>query len=113
MSTLRNKTGKKEEQHMRKMTRGLIAFALNFWPGLGFYFSGSMHNLMRLRLLGLGLASAFLFILPISAVIMHPTPLTNHNFTASELLLPIAIAFTFGILGASVEYAITGEGVKS
>jgi hypothetical protein len=44
---------------------------------------------------------------------MHPTPLINHNFTASELLLPIAIAFTFGIFGASVEYAITGDGVKS
>lgn len=91
---------------MRRWKREIVAFILNLWLGFGFYFSGTVHGIKWLRFLGLGLAAAILFILPISAVIMHPTPLMNYHFTTSELLLPLAIALTFGIIGVCVEYEI-------
>lgn len=91
---------------MRKKTREIVAFILNLWPGLGFYFSGIVHNLKWLRLLGIGLTAAFLFIIPISVAIVHPEPLINYHFTASDLIFPLMIALIFGGFGAAVEYEI-------
>jgi hypothetical protein len=91
---------------VRKKTREIVAFILNLWPGLGFYFSGTVHNLKWLRLLGIGLTAAFLFIIPISVVIVHPEPLINYHFTASDLIFPLMIALIFGGFGAAVEYEI-------
>ena len=88
---------------MKKRTRMIVAFILNLFPGPGFYFSGTIHSLKRLRLFGIGLASAFLILLPTAAVILHPAPLMNYHFTATELLLPTVIALVSGVAGASVE----------
>jgi len=94
---------------MEKKKREIVAFILNLFPGLGFYFSGTVHDLKRLRLLGSGLIAAFLFIIPISVVITNPRPLINYHFTASESLLPSAMALVSGILGASAEHKIKEE----
>lgn len=91
---------------MKKKKREILAFILNLFPGLGFYFSGTVHNLERLRLLGSGLIATFLIMIPLSVVIVNPRPLINHHFTTSELLLPLTIALTFGTLGAGVEHKI-------
>ena len=91
---------------MRKKIRIIIAFILNLFPGLGLYFSGTVHGLKWLRLLGCGLTAAFLLILPITAVTLHPIPLINYHFTASELTLPLAIALVSGTLGAGVEQSL-------
>ena len=88
---------------MKKKTRIIAAFILNLFPGLGFYFSGTIHSLKWLTLFGIGLASAFLILLPTVAVTLHPTPLMNYHFTATELMLPSAIALISGIAGAGVE----------
>ena len=92
---------------MRRKTRVIAAFILNLFPGLGFYFSGSVHSLKWLRLLGSGLIAAFLFIIPITVVILHPYPLINYRFTASELILPSAVALVSGVAGASVEQKLS------
>lgn len=89
---------------VNKITREILAFALNLFPGLGFYFSGTMHNLRRLRILGVTVVAAFLFILPVSAVVVHPRPLMNYHFTTSDMLLPSAIALTSALSGAIVEH---------
>ena len=91
---------------MKKKTREIVAFILNLWPGLGFYFSGTVHNLKWLRLLGVGLIVAFLLIITIGIAIVIPHPLRNYHFTASDLLFPLAIAFIFGIFGAGVEHEL-------
>jgi len=80
-----------------------VALILNFWPGLGFYFSGTVHHLRWLQFLGLGLVVAFLLIITIGIASVIPHPLTNYHFTASELVLPLVVALFFGILGAGVE----------
>jgi drug/metabolite transporter (DMT)-like permease len=95
---------------VRKSAREVVAFVLNLWPGLGFYFSGAVHGVRWLRSLGLGLAAAFLFILPIVVVVLHPTPLMNHHFSASELLSAFAVSSVFGVLGVCLEY---GQGKSS
>lgn len=91
---------------MKKRAREIIAFILNLFPGLGFYFSGTVHNVKWLGLLGIGLTAAFLFIIPISVVIVHPDPLINYHFPTSDLIFPLIIALTFGVFGAGVEYQI-------
>ena len=89
-----------------KITRDVLAFILNLFPGLGFYFSGTVHNLKRLRVLGVTIVAAFLFVIPVSAVIVHPHPLMNYHFTTSDLLLPSAIAFISAISGTIVEHQL-------
>lgn len=90
---------------MKKKTRVIGAFILNFlWPGLGFYFSGTLRNLKWLRLLGLALISAFLLLITVGIAILIPHPLINYHFTASDLPTPLAIAFISGILGTTVEH---------
>ncbi|MDH5787122.1 MAG: hypothetical protein OEZ40_02350 [Candidatus Bathyarchaeota archaeon] len=85
---------------MKKGTREILAFALNFvWPGLGFYFSGWSHHQIWLRAVGIGLIAAFLVILPASVVATIPYPLINYHFTLSDLVLPLAVAFVFALLG--------------
>jgi hypothetical protein len=86
-----------------KKIRITVAFILNLFPGLGLYFSGTIHSLKWLRLLGCGLIAAFLFIITFTAVILHPTPLIMYHFSTSELILPLAITLVSGIIGASVE----------
>lgn len=88
---------------MKKKMRVIVAFILNLFPGLGFYFSGTVHSLKWLRLFGMGLASAFLILLPTVAIILHPTPLINYHFTATELMSPSVIALVSGVAGAGVE----------
>jgi hypothetical protein len=88
---------------MRKKIRIIIAFILNLFPGIGLYFSGTVHSLKWLRFLGCALIAAFLLIIPLTAVILHPTPLINYHLTASELILPSAIALLSGTIGAGVE----------
>lgn len=97
---------------VNKITREIVAFGLNFLPGLGFYFSGTVHNLERLRLLGVTLVAAFLFLIPVSVVIVHPRPLMNYHFTTSDLLLPSAIALISAISGAVVEHQLPKKKVK-
>ena len=92
---------------MKKTAREIVAFILNLFPGLGFYFSGTVHNLKWLRLFGTGLVTVFLFLIPISVVIAHPQPLINYHFTTSELLLPLAVALVFGVLGYGVEQKLS------
>jgi hypothetical protein len=94
---------------MRKKIRVIVAFILNLFPGLGLYFSGTVHSLRWLRFLGCGLIAAFLLIIPFTAVILHPTPLMYYRFTASELILPSAIALVSGILGAGVEQRLNEQ----
>jgi hypothetical protein len=91
---------------MKKRTEEIVAFFLNFFPGLGFYFSGTMHDLKKLRLFGGSLAIACLFLLPIIGVILNPKPLINYHFTMSDMLLPLTIAIVSGFLGAIVEHRI-------
>jgi hypothetical protein len=97
---------------MRKKIRIIIAFILNLFPGLGLYFSGTVHDLKWLRLLGCGLTAALLMIIPSIAVMLHPTPLINYHFTASELTLPLAIALVSGTLGAGVEQSLKEQKEK-
>jgi len=97
---------------MNKIPRIFVALILNLWPGLGFYFSGTVHNLKLLRYLGIGLAVTFLLLLPITAVITHPEPLINYHFSASDMLIPLTVALISGILGAGVEYYVRNEGVS-
>jgi len=97
---------------MNKITREIIAFILNLFPGLGFYFSGTVHNLKWLRLLGAAIVAAFLFIIPISIVIVHPSPLMNYHFTTSDLLLPSAIASTSATFGAIAEHQLPEKNAK-
>jgi hypothetical protein len=97
---------------MRKIIRIIVAFILNLLPGLGLYFSGTVHSLKWLRLLGCGLIAAVLLILPSIAVILHPTPLIMYHFTASELILPSAIALVSGIIGAGVEQGLNEQKEK-
>jgi hypothetical protein len=59
--------------------------------------------------LGFGLVVTFLLLVTIGTGVIVGHPLINHHFTASELLLPIAIALVFGVLGAGVEYGIKEE----
>lgn len=95
---------------MDRKTRGIVAFSLNFlWPGLGFYFSGFVHHRRWLRGVGVGLIAAFLVLLPVSVVIVVPYPLLNCHFTWADLLLPLAVAFVSGCLGAGVEHEISEE----
>jgi len=88
---------------MRKTVRIVVAFILNLFPGVGLCFSGTAHNLKWLRVLGFGLAIAFLLIIPFTAVILHPIPLINYHFTTSELILPFTIALISGAIGALIE----------
>jgi len=91
---------------MKQEIRESVAFILNLFPGLGFHFSGTMHNLRWLRLLGSALIAAFLIIIPITVVLVHPYPLINYHFTASEWIFPLTIALISGMLGAVVEYKV-------
>jgi hypothetical protein len=97
---------------MRKKMKIIIAFILNLFPGLGLCFSGTVHSLKWLRLLGCGLIAAFLLILPFAAVILHLTPLIMYHLTASELILPSAIALVSGIIGAGVEQRLNEQKEK-
>jgi len=94
---------------MNRISRIVIALTLNLFPGLGFYFSGTVHGLKWLQFLGIGLTATFLFLVPISAMITHPQPLIDYHFTASELFIPLAIALAFGLLGTGVEYQMKNE----
>lgn len=94
---------------MKDKTREIVAFILNLFPGLGFCFSGTVHNLKWLRFLGSVLIAGFLFMVPICVVVVYARPLINYHFTASELLLASAIALVFGILGADVERKFSKE----
>lgn len=80
---------------MKKKTREILAFILNFlWPGLGFYFSGAMHNSKWLRLLGLGLIVLFL-LLSLRSL--------SYGVDAVDLLFSLGLAFIFGFVGAGLE----------
>jgi hypothetical protein len=94
---------------MKKITRVIVAFILNLFPGLGFYFSGTIHSLKWLRLFGIGLVSGFLILIPTIAVILHPVPLMNYDFAATELMLPLAIALVSGVTGAYVEQKLDNK----
>jgi len=89
--------------------RVVVAFVLNLFPGLGFYFSGGEHNLRWLRFLGIGLMAAVLVALPVAAFIAHPYPLMNYHFSTPELLLAGTIALASGFLGAGVEYGLSKQ----
>ncbi len=90
---------------MKKKTRVIVVFILNFlWPGLGFYYSGTLRNLKWLCLFGLALISVFLLLVTVGIAILIPRPLINYHFTASDLPIPLAIAFISGILGTVVEH---------
>jgi hypothetical protein len=97
---------------MRKTIRIIVAFILNLFPGLGLYFSGTVHSLKWLRFLGCGLIAVVLLILPFTAVILHPSPLINYSFTAAELILPLTIALVSGIIGAGVEQKLNEQKEK-
>jgi hypothetical protein len=103
----------KRSVRLNKQERMFVAFVLNLLPGLGFYFSGTAHNLKPLRFLGVGLIATILILLPMAAVATHPQPLIDYHFTASEMLIPLVIALVFGGMGAGVEYKMdNGDGVK-
>ncbi len=91
-----------ERINIDEITREIPSFILNFFRGLGFYFSGTVHNLDRLRFSGVMLVAALLFLIPVSAVILHPHPLTNYHFTTADLLLPSTIALTSATFGVVV-----------
>ena len=94
--------------------RVVVAFILNLFPGLGFYFSGGEHKLRWLRFLGIGLMATVLLTLPVAAVVTHPYPLINYHFSTLELLLAGTIALASGFLGAGVEYGLSKQrGEKS
>jgi len=97
---------------VRKKIRIIVAFILNLFPGLGLYFSGTIHSLKWLRFLGCGLTAALLIIIPFIAVVLHPMPFINYHFPASELTLPLAIALVSGILGAGVEQRLKEQKEK-
>ena len=94
---------------MKDKTREIVALVLNLFPGLGFYFSGTVHNLKWLRILGSVLIGGFLFIVPMIVVVVYPRPLINYHFTASELLLASAVALVFGVFGFGVERKLSAE----
>jgi hypothetical protein len=99
---------RKEGVIMRKKTRVIVALILNLFPELGICFSGTAHSLKWLRFLGCGLAASFLLIIPFAAVILY-TPLINHHFTTSELILPSAIALVSRTLGTGVEQKLNEQ----
>jgi hypothetical protein len=95
------------ERIMEKNARVFVAFTLNLFPGLGFFYSAGAHKIRWLRLFGSMLVMAFLFIIPASVVIVHPYPLMNYHLTLSDLALPMVIALVSGVLGAAVEYRLS------
>lgn len=81
---------------MEKGLREFLAFILNFvWPGLGFLFSGFIHNLRTLRLIGFGVIVIFL--------LLSLNALRNLSFDVSDLFISVLIGLIFGLLGAAVE----------
>jgi len=92
---------------MSRESRIISAFVFNFFlPGLGFHYSGTRHNLIRLRRLGLVTMVVFLFAFPLSVFIFSPYAQLNYHFTLQELAAYLTVVLVFGFLGADVEQKI-------
>lgn len=83
---------------MEKGLREFLAFILNFlWPGLGFLFSGFIHNHRVLRLLGFGMIVVFLF--------LSLGTIASGRLNISDIFISAGIGLIFALLGATVERA--------
>jgi len=98
---------------VEKDTREKIAFALNFvLPGLGIVFSGFIHRLRWLWLVGFGLIAGSLLLGVHSLASYHLyILLTSQNFDILNTLFSLAIGFIIAFLGAVVEHEIKEEGL--
>jgi hypothetical protein len=87
---------------MKRKTKEILAFVLNFLlPGLGFFFSGAIHERRWLRLLGIGLTALFVIHL------LKPNSFSRYvhlDYVGSSLA--VIWAFIFGTLGVGVEQEI-------
>jgi hypothetical protein len=93
---------------MNERSRITLAFALNLLlPGLGFHYSGTKHNVTRLRRLGLLTMIVFLFAFPIGVAILWSYARINYHFTLQELAAYLTVILVSAFLGASIEQKVS------
>lgn len=94
---------------MEKDVREILAFALNFvLPGLGIHFSGFVHRLRWLQLVGLGLVALYsLFGVRCLASYNLYVLLSSYDFDVLASLSYLAVGFAIAFLGVGVERDIS------
>jgi hypothetical protein len=81
--------------------REVLAFILNFvWPGLGFLFSGFIHNHEIVRLIGIGITIVTLF-----STVVSIGRMSLPSFFDDILIAAIA-DLIWALLGAAVEHEL-------
>lgn len=101
----------KKKHAMNERSRIILAFAFNFLlPGLGFHYSGTRHNVMWLRRLGLVTMVVFLFAFPIGVAILWPYARIDYYFTLQELAACLTLILISAFLGASIKQKVSKRG---